>query len=89
MFLVLISTVIDFIGGLGVAGVRLARAPLLRLGALLVGSSLVLCADGDAPRERDDRDDATARPHAVHRGLRVSTCSTVAFAGRGLLTSAE
>src|SRR5271157_3109219 len=43
LFLILISTVIDFIGGLGVAGVRLAPKRLLRLGLLIIGSSLLLC----------------------------------------------
>ena len=35
LFLILISTVIDFIGGLGVAGVRLAPKRLARLGLLI------------------------------------------------------
>ena len=43
LFLILISTVVDFIGGLGVAGVRLPRARLLRLGALVLGAAFVLC----------------------------------------------
>lgn len=43
LFLILISTVIDFIGGLGVAGVRLAPARLGRLGLLIIGSSVLLC----------------------------------------------
>jgi alginate O-acetyltransferase complex protein AlgI len=40
LFLILISTVIDYIGGLGVAGKRLSRNSLLTLAALLIGSSL-------------------------------------------------
>jgi len=43
LFLILISTVIDFIGGLGVAGVRLAPTRLVRLGLLIIGSSFLLC----------------------------------------------
>jgi alginate O-acetyltransferase complex protein AlgI len=42
LFLILISTVIDYIGGLGVAGIRLPRVSLLRLAALLIVSSLLL-----------------------------------------------
>ncbi|TMB00718.1 MAG: MBOAT family protein, partial [Deltaproteobacteria bacterium] len=45
LFLILISTVIDFIGGLGVAGVRLPKWRRLRLAALLIGSALVLCSN--------------------------------------------
>src|SRR2546426_10811059 len=45
LFLILISTVIDFIGGLGVAGVELPRSRPPRLAALLVGSPPVLCSD--------------------------------------------
>src|SRR5437764_4405920 len=43
LFLILISTVIDFIGGLGVAGVRLAPARLRSLALLIIGSALLLC----------------------------------------------
>src|SRR5947208_1993949 len=45
LFLILISTVIDFIGGLGIAGVELPRARRVRLAALLVGSALILCSN--------------------------------------------
>src|SRR5207245_260548 len=45
LFLILISTVIDYIGGLGVAGVELPRNRRVRLAALLVGSALVLCSN--------------------------------------------
>jgi D-alanyl-lipoteichoic acid acyltransferase DltB (MBOAT superfamily) len=45
LFLILISTAIDFIGGLGVVGRPLARRALLKLGALIVGSSLLLCSN--------------------------------------------
>lgn len=42
LFLILVSTVIDFIGGLGVAGVRLSTRRLLYLGVLVVGASVLL-----------------------------------------------
>src|SRR6188508_571779 len=45
LFLILISTVIDFIGGLGVAGVQLRARQLGSLGLLIVGSSLLLCTN--------------------------------------------
>jgi D-alanyl-lipoteichoic acid acyltransferase DltB (MBOAT superfamily) len=44
-FLILISTVIDFIGGLGVAGVRLPPIRIRRLGVLVTASSLFLCSN--------------------------------------------
>src|SRR5581483_4396927 len=47
LFLILISTVIDFIGGLGVAGVRLSAARLRNLGLLIVASALLLCTNID------------------------------------------
>jgi alginate O-acetyltransferase complex protein AlgI len=59
LFLILVSTVIDFIGGLGVAGVRLSRRRLLSLAALVVASSLLLCSNvnylalGEALSTRD------------------------------------
>lgn len=43
LFLILISTVIDYIGGLGVAGVQLKREKLWKLGLLIVLSSVFLC----------------------------------------------
>jgi alginate O-acetyltransferase complex protein AlgI len=43
LFLILLSTVIDYVGGLGVAGEALPRRARLGLGALLVSSALVLC----------------------------------------------
>jgi alginate O-acetyltransferase complex protein AlgI len=47
LFLILISTVIDFIGGLGVVGIRLSAARLARLGLLLIFSALALCTPID------------------------------------------
>ncbi len=46
LFLILISTVVDYIGGLGVAGVRLPRRRLLGLAALVLGAAVVLCSRG-------------------------------------------
>jgi hypothetical protein len=40
-----ISTVIDFIGGLGVNGVWLSQRRLQGLAVLLVGSSILLCSN--------------------------------------------
>jgi alginate O-acetyltransferase complex protein AlgI len=42
LFLILLSTVIDFVGGLGVAGVELPPLKRRRLGVLLISSSLLL-----------------------------------------------
>src|SRR5216117_2360042 len=49
LFLILISTVIDFIGGLGVAGIELPRQRRTRLFLVLVGSALVLCTNVHYP----------------------------------------
>ncbi len=49
LFLILISTVIDYIGGLGVAGVRLSAGRLAGLGGLIVASALLLCTPIDYP----------------------------------------
>jgi alginate O-acetyltransferase complex protein AlgI len=45
LFLILVSTAIDFIGGLGVAGIVLSRRRRAGVLALLVGSALVLCSN--------------------------------------------
>ncbi|MCG5053245.1 MAG: MBOAT family protein [Myxococcales bacterium] len=47
LFLVLFSTIIDFVGGLGVAGVALSRRALRRLGALVIGAGFLLCSGID------------------------------------------
>src|SRR5439155_16588442 len=47
LFLILISTVIDFIGGLGVAGVQLSRGRLLNLALLIIAIALHLCTPID------------------------------------------
>ncbi len=47
LFLILISTVIDFIGGLGVAGKRLSNSRLSILSAFLILSSILLCTNID------------------------------------------
>jgi alginate O-acetyltransferase complex protein AlgI len=49
LFLILVSTAIDFIGGLGVAGVTLPRRKLQGLAALVVGSAFVLCSGVQYP----------------------------------------
>ncbi len=45
LFLILVTTVIDFIGGLGVAGARLSRARRLQLAVLLTASALLLTSN--------------------------------------------
>src|SRR5262245_64824799 len=45
LFLILISTNIDYIGGLGVAGVRLTADRVRRLGVLTVGSGILFWAN--------------------------------------------
>jgi alginate O-acetyltransferase complex protein AlgI len=45
LFLILISTLIDFIGGLGVAGVELPGRRTGRLFSLIILSALLLCSD--------------------------------------------
>jgi alginate O-acetyltransferase complex protein AlgI len=45
LFLILLSTVIDYLGGLGVAGIQLPRQKLRSLALLLVGSALLLCSN--------------------------------------------
>lgn len=49
LFLVLISTAIDFIGGLGVAGVRLSSAKLWRISLFVIGSCALLCTNIQYP----------------------------------------
>jgi D-alanyl-lipoteichoic acid acyltransferase DltB (MBOAT superfamily) len=45
LFLILISTVIDFIGGLGVAGLPLRPWRLIRLAALVMATAVLLCSN--------------------------------------------
>jgi len=90
LFLILISTVIDFIGGLGVAGVQLPRARRVRLFLLLTGSALLLCANAHYPLvwQAVARGDAAqllaALPHRL-ADLRVPLGTAAACAGYGLL----
>jgi D-alanyl-lipoteichoic acid acyltransferase DltB (MBOAT superfamily) len=49
LFLILISTVIDFVGGLGVAGIRPERGRLAGLAGLLVSAALLLTSGIDYP----------------------------------------
>ncbi len=70
LFLILLSTVVDYIGGLGVANQRLPTARLRALGALLVASALLLAsgisygAIGAALRAGDLPRAAAALPHS-------------------------
>lgn len=43
LFLILLSTTIDFIGGLGIAGVHLTKRRLIYLGALLLVAAVLFC----------------------------------------------
>jgi alginate O-acetyltransferase complex protein AlgI len=71
LFLILISTVIDYIGGLGVAGVQLPRDKLRRLGALLVAAAFLLAGNihyadlGSALLHRDGSAAWSALPHTL------------------------
>ncbi|MBK7978363.1 MAG: MBOAT family protein [Deltaproteobacteria bacterium] len=47
LFLILLSTMIDYVGGLGVAGVTVPRRKQVWLALALVGSALVLCSHVD------------------------------------------
>jgi D-alanyl-lipoteichoic acid acyltransferase DltB (MBOAT superfamily) len=72
LFLILISTVIDFIGGLGVAGVRLAPARLRNLGLLISASAVLLCTPIDYSGlaqgllSDDTAQIAASLPHSLH-----------------------
>jgi alginate O-acetyltransferase complex protein AlgI len=63
VFLILLSTVIDFIGGLGVAGERLTRRTLWRLGAGVIAGALLLCSN--------------AQYGLLWRGILQGSCSLV------------
>jgi len=90
LFLILLSTMIDYVGGLGVAGRALARGKLCGLGALLFGASLVLCshvAYGDlwsALLHGDARAAVSALPHRW-RDLAVPAATAAAVLGYGRL----
>jgi alginate O-acetyltransferase complex protein AlgI len=45
LFLILLTTVVDYIGGLGVAGARLSRTHRLQLAALLVAGAVLLAGN--------------------------------------------
>lgn len=49
LFLILTSTLIDYIGGLGIFGTRLSKRRLLGLFVVLEGSALLLCANINYP----------------------------------------
>lgn len=71
LFLILVSTSIDYIGGLGVAGIRLTPDRIRRLGVLIVGSAILLCANVRYPDlfqgfvELDRRRILEALPHTL------------------------
>jgi len=82
LFLILISTVIDYIGGLGVAGVRLDRRKLGWLGALLVGSAFALTS-GIGYGELARGHVATALPHKLEALLYVPLGTVAAVVAYG------
>jgi D-alanyl-lipoteichoic acid acyltransferase DltB (MBOAT superfamily) len=82
LFLILLSTVIDFIGGLGVAGVELAPAKRRRLGLLLVSSSVLLAA-GIRYDALLAGDLATALPHRL-RDVAIPIATAVASFAYGV-----
>ncbi|MBX3199663.1 MAG: MBOAT family protein [Labilithrix sp.] len=89
LFLILISTVIDFIGGLGVAGIELPAGRLRRLFLILVGGAIVLCTNVDYPAlfEAVKSGDGGAALHALPSRLAdfyVPLGTAVACAGYGL-----
>ena len=83
LFLILVSTVIDYIGGLGVAGVMLPKRRLRNLGALLMGSSLLLCSNvryGDlwqGVHAADLPKILTALPHRLSDGSARTTLAGI------------
>ncbi len=72
LFLILISTVIDFIGGLGVAGVEVSTKRQKALALLIIGASLLLCSNIQYGRllnglaHFDAAAIAAAMPHRMH-----------------------
>jgi len=72
LFLILISTSIDYIGGLGVAGVRLTADRVQRLGVLTVATAILLCTNVRYPDlfqgfvELDVQRILAALPHTLH-----------------------
>jgi alginate O-acetyltransferase complex protein AlgI len=93
LYLILISTVIDYIGGLGVAGVRLAPRRLRALGAYLAAASLLLCSHirygalWQAVATADGAGIAAALPrHLADFAVPLATIAAVLVYGRALPT---
>jgi alginate O-acetyltransferase complex protein AlgI len=88
LLLILISTVIDFVGGLGVAGKRLSRPALIRLAVLLIGSSLLLTSHidyGEIGRAlRGHGSFVAALPHS-YKDFRIAFALTLVTLGYGAL----
>ncbi|MFN7954262.1 MAG: MBOAT family O-acyltransferase [bacterium] len=90
LFLILLSTMIDYVGGLGVAGVQVPRRKLWLLAGALVGAALVLCSQvrypelAQALRARDGHAALAALPHAW-RAFAIPLGSLAAVAIYGLV----
>jgi len=90
LFLILISTAIDFVGGLGVAGVALPWPKLRRLGVLIVASAVLLCSGvrypalGRALLALDGAGVRAALPHSL-RDLAIPIAAAAATLAYGAL----
>ncbi len=93
LFLILLSTIIDYVGGLGVAGVQVSRRKLMGLGGLLVLAALFLCSNVRYPelvaaaRKHDLAKMTAALPRTLV-DFRVLIGSVVAVVVYGLLLPA-
>lgn len=89
LFLILISTVIDFIGGLGVAGVEVSRKRQKALAWLIIGASALLCTNVQYGAlfggliHGDMAAVAAALPHRLHDFL-IPIATAVITLGYGL-----
>jgi alginate O-acetyltransferase complex protein AlgI len=82
LFLILISTAIDYVGGLGVAGIVLPARKRRGLGLLVVGAALALCSGvdyGALLRALGSADGAGARAALPHRLRDLSIPMAVAL----------
>jgi D-alanyl-lipoteichoic acid acyltransferase DltB (MBOAT superfamily) len=90
LFLILISTVIDYVGGLGVAGRQVPRAKLIKLALGIIGSALLLCSDiryGDLLRalfHADGSGALAALPHEL-RSFHVALGTAAVTLGYGAI----
>jgi D-alanyl-lipoteichoic acid acyltransferase DltB (MBOAT superfamily) len=72
LFLILTSTLIDYIGGLGISGIRLSRRRLIELFVLFQSSALLLCVNINYPLlcasliHRDVEGVSKALPHSLN-----------------------